>query len=358
MKRTRVLSIFMIICCLLLLPAAALPVRAEADLGLEERTSVRIAFIDSGISTKHIDSSRVLQGANYIFPESDTEDRVGHGTATAGLVLGAPDLGVTGVCQSALAVPLVVVDTYPSGSVKNGGPKALCEAIYDAVDRFDCRVINISLCTTEDSAELRAAVEYAEAHCVILVAAVGNDGEDGKTYYPAAYETVIAVGSTSGDEVALFSQSGADILAEGVDLLTASNRNGALPEVVSGTSYSCALISGVCARMLATDPKRTPEDVRKDLYSEAKDLLEPGFDKRSGWGVITSYQGELILAQKSDTPAAASTGDTTPKGWWIALAVALVGMAATMLMGTPKKCVVVADLRPATGTVPFDTFVG
>ncbi|MBO7514061.1 MAG: hypothetical protein J6T47_00335, partial [Lachnospiraceae bacterium] len=128
MKRKRLFSIFLMLYCLLLMPAAALPVRAEAepDSGhtgaAGTAAPVRIAFIDSGISTKHIDSARVLQGANYIFPESDTQDRVGHGTATAGLVLGAEDLGVTGICPDALAIPLVVVDTFPSGAVKNGGP--------------------------------------------------------------------------------------------------------------------------------------------------------------------------------------------------------------------------------------------
>ena len=300
------------LCCLLLTPAAVLPVRVEADPDhggvavsaapvmddsaqkddTEERSQVRIAFIDSGISTKHIDSSRVLEGVNYMFPESDTQDRVGHGTATAGLVLGAEEQGVTGICPDALAIPLVVVDTYPSGAVKNGGPDALCKAIYDAVDRYNCRVINISLCTTEDSAELRAAVDHAEAQGVILVAAVGNDGEDGQTYYPAAYETVIAVGSATEDMVARFSQSGADILAEGTDLLTATNRNAPAPVVVSGTSYSCALISGICARLVTADPQATPETVRKALYSHAKDLLESGYDARSGWGVISAYQDD------------------------------------------------------------------
>lgn len=344
MKRKRLFSIFLMLCCLLLMPAAALPVGAEAepDPGHAGASApVRIAFIDSGISTKHIDSSRVLQGTNYIFPESDTQDRVGHGTATAGLVLGAEDLGVTGISPDALAIPLVVVDTFPSGAVKNGGPDALCKAIYDAVDRYGCRVVNISLCTTEDSAELRAAVDHAEANGAILIAAVGNDGEDGKTYYPAAYETVVAVGSADGGAVASFSQSGADILAEGVNLLTASNRNASSPITVSGTSYSCALVSGICARMLTKDPNLTPEAVRKALFSQAEDLMEPGFDLRSGWGVISAYQGNLILAQADPVtgalPAAVKTGDTMPKGLWIALAVALIGMAGTMMAGTSQK---------------------
>ena len=250
------------------------------------KARIRIAFIDSGISTKHIGAAKVAEGRNYVFPEADTEDRIGHGTATAGLVLGAEDQGVSGVCPDAIAVPLVVVDAYPSGAVKNGGPEALCEAIYDAVDLFDCQIINISLCTTENSAELRAAADYAEAQGVVVIAAVGNDGENGQTYYPSAYETVVSVGSADGNAAAAFSQRGADLLAEGTDLLTATNKNAKTPTTVQGTSYSCALVSGVCARLLARHPKLTPVRVRSALYALAEDVLDPGFDFDSGWGLL------------------------------------------------------------------------
>ena len=258
-----------------------LPILASAADG-----PIRIAFIDSGISTKHIAPDHVEAGKNYVFPEYDTQDRIGHGTATAGLLLGAEDQGVVGVFPDAVAVPLVVVDTYPSGTVKNGGPAALCEAIYDAVDLFHCQVINISLCTPEDSEGLRAAVAYAEEKEALVVTVVGNDGETGRTYYPAAYDTVISVGASDGNDVAAFSQNGADVLTEGVGLQTATNKNGAAFASVSGTSYSCAIISGVCARILSVYPAMTPAETRQCLFGMATDILEPGFDLRSGWGIV------------------------------------------------------------------------
>lgn len=247
---------------------------------------IRIAFIDSGISTKHVDRAKVERGLNYVFPESDTEDRIGHGTATAGLVLGAADQGVSGVFPDAIAVPLVVVDAYPTGVIKNGGPDALCQAIYDAIDQFHCQIINISLCTTQNSAALRAAAAYAEEQGVLLIAAIGNDGEDGRIYYPAAYPTVLSVGSAEGDSAAVFSQRGADLLAEGVELPVPTNKNGARPTTVQGTSYSCAVVSGICARLLARHPTLTPERVREALCAFAEDILEPGFDAQSGWGIL------------------------------------------------------------------------
>jgi subtilisin family serine protease len=262
-----------------LLFALTCPVRAAEE-------PIRIAFIDSGISTRHIDPGHVAEGKNYVFPETDTQDRIGHGTAAAGMVLGAADQGVAGVFSQAVAVPLVVVDAYPSGVIENGGPAALCRAIRDAVDEFDCRIINISLSTPEDSEELRSAVAYAESRGTLIVTCAGNDGEDGPVYYPAAYPTTVSVGSAEGDHPASFSQTGADLLADGVGLTAATNKNSADPAVVSGTSYSCAIVSGVSAQLLARYPSLTPEELRQALYSLAADMLEPGYDGRSGWGYL------------------------------------------------------------------------
>jgi len=247
---------------------------------------VRIAFIDSGVSTKHIDPAHVETGKNYVFPESDTRDRIGHGTATASLVLGSEEQGVIGVFPEAVIVPLVVVDAYPSGAVNNGGLEALCRAIYDAVDEFHCGIINISLCSLEDSEALREAAAYAEERGVLIVTCTGNDGEDGPVYYPAAYPTAISVGSAEGDHPAPFSQTGADLLTDGVGLTAATNKNSTAPAVVSGTSYSCAIISGFCGRMLARYPSLTPAELRQALYSLAADMLEPGYDGLSGWGYL------------------------------------------------------------------------
>ena len=97
----------MLLSCILLLPS----VPAHAS----EPEPIRIAFLDSGISLKHLDPSRVETGENLVFPRRDAVDRIGHGTATAGIVLGSEDLGLPGLCPEAVVVPLVCYDRYPSG---------------------------------------------------------------------------------------------------------------------------------------------------------------------------------------------------------------------------------------------------
>ena len=249
---------------------------------------IRVAFIDSGISTRHIDPAHVAEGVNFVFPESDTQDRIGHGTATAGLVLGSAEQGVEGACPEAVAVPLVVLDVYPSGVKENGGTEALCRALREAVD-LGCRVINVSLSTGEDSEELREAVAYAEEKGVVIVSAVGNGGAEGAVCYPAAYDTVIAVGTADGADAANFSQNGADLLVDGRQLTVPTHRNSLRPAAVSGTSYSCALLTGFCARLLLRYPELSPAELRGVLSRMAEDILEPGFDERSGWGVLPAF---------------------------------------------------------------------
>lgn len=258
---------------------------------------IRVAFIDTGISTKYLDGDRVAQGKNYAFPERDTEDRDGHGTATAGMMLGSSRLGLEGSCPDAVAVPLVTYDYYQSGVVRNSGVSALCEAIYDAVDVFDCSVINISMGVPSESEGLRQAAEYAEKNGVVVVSAVGNDNlmYPERKYYPAVYRTVIGVGAAAGTAdapagayaAADFSQrNGVSLLAKGADVETATNRNEAKSRILNGTSYASAYVAGVCARLLVQSPSLTPAQVRALLYAEAQDICAPWVDEESGWGFV------------------------------------------------------------------------
>lgn len=272
----------MILCLALLL---ALPAAAA---------EVRVAFIDSGVSTKHLDASRVAAGENLIFPARDTDDRVGHGTATAGILLGSAELGIPALAAEAVVVPLVCYDTYPSGVAERGDAKLLADAIRRAVDNYDCRIVNISMGIAADDPDLAAAVAYAEEKGVLLVSAVGNDYENAPdtAYYPAAYDSVVGVGAYDGADVAAFSgRIGVSVVAPGVDIAAVTNRNEAKAVRRSGTSYACAYVTGILADMLAADSTLTAADARAALYAAARDVGEPGFDAASGYGLVTAAYG-------------------------------------------------------------------
>jgi len=252
---------------------------------------VRIALIDTGISCKYLDESNVIEGKNYVFPEMSTNDLIGHGTAVAGIILGSEVLGIEGVAPDAEIVPLVFYSRYVSGVPLNGGIEAICNAIYDAIDIYGCRIINISAGITADDEKLREAIAYAEEKNAIVVSAVGNSNRSSPeaVYYPAAYETVIGVGAANEkNEAAYFSQrnSSVKLLAPGTNIPTATINNGSKPVKVNGSSYAAAFATGAAALLLEENPELTAAQLREFLYNSAKDLGPEGYDIETGWGML------------------------------------------------------------------------
>ncbi len=271
-----------------------------AAYGIETDSSVRIAIIDTGLSTEALGSTQILQGKNYILEDQDTEDRMNHGTEIGSLILGKPDRELVGAYPEAILVPLVYYSMADESLVK-GDATMIAQCIYDALDVYSCRVINVSAGTLADSKELKEACAYAEQKGAVIVSAVGNDNQVApqNLYYPAAYDTVIGVGAldTSG-EVAKFSQrnSSVSLLASGEDLWVA-RASGRMTHV-DGTSYACAFVSAAAARLLSENPALRPDDVRSILSKSAEDLGDVGYDIDHGYGALDTGKA-LELAKDS-----------------------------------------------------------
>lgn len=254
-------------------------------------SGVRIALIDTGVSCKHIDGSHISAGKNYVFPDRNTDDLVGHGTAIAGIILGSEKLGIKGIAPETEIIPLVFYSRYVSGVPLNGGVDAICKAIYDAIDIYNCRIINISSGVTSDNDKLKEAIAYAEEKNTIVISSVGNANISSpkEIYYPSAYETVIGVGSADEKkEVAYFSQRNTSVklVAPGFDISTVPISNRSKPVKVSGSSYSAAFVAGAAALLLQANPELSVAQVREILYHSAEDLGADGYDTESGWGLL------------------------------------------------------------------------
>lgn len=265
---------------------------SQTAFAVETENSVRIAIIDTGISTQALGSGQIAQGKNYILPNEDTEDKINHGTAIASLIIGKSDRDLKGSYPEATLLPLVYISLDGKSLVK-GNAEMIAQIIYDAVDVFSCRVINLSGGVLIDSKELKAACEYAETKGVVIVAAVGNDFQEAplNIYFPAAYDTVIGVGALDeSGEVSGFSQrnSSVSLVTIGEDLWVA-RASGRMTHV-SGTSYASAFVSAAAARLLQVNPNLSPEDVRSILYKTATDLGEVGYDLESGYGGLNTQK--------------------------------------------------------------------
>ncbi|MDD6035059.1 MAG: S8 family serine peptidase [Lachnospiraceae bacterium] len=232
-----------------------------------EADGVKIALIDTGISTKAIEKERILPGYNYVTGSDDTEDRINHGTAVSSIIVGCESAEVKAMSDNAYLIPLVVVDKV-DGNTKVVTPDVLAKAIRDSIDIYEADIINVSLGIQNDDSALCEAVEYAAEKGIPVISAVGNGGVDGSPYYPAAYETVLAVGSCDdkGNE-SDFSQSGAEIFAPGERIMLAS-RNG-VPYGIKGTSFATGFVSAYAANLLAEEPKLTPNELYDKLIEKA-----------------------------------------------------------------------------------------
>ena len=253
--------------------------------------SVKIGVIDTGVKEKGgiLDSEKILSGKNYVFGNNNTDDEVGHGTRVASLIMGTVDGEIVSPCSESLIVPLVYYTELASSAVLNGGIEAICNAVYDAVDIYGCQIINISSGIPAGDERLEKAVDYAEEQGVLIVSACGNSGDE--VYYPAVYDTVIGVGSHNDEfEPTEFScqGSGLDMLTYGENLRVVSIKNAADYELISGTSYSAALITAHAAAALERYPHLTPSQIRYLMRVSCDDICDAGYDEKSGYGVFNA----------------------------------------------------------------------
>lgn len=235
----------------------------SGNVNKNKRPEVVIVLLDTGVSSSAVISSHLRRGYNYVTESDNTEDQINHGTAIASIILGSESAEIEPLSPNAYVVPLVIV-TKVNGKTAAASPDTLAKAIREGVDVYGADIINVSLGVQAENKALSDAINYAENMGVLVVAAVGNGGKDSNPYYPASYETVLAVGSCdkNGHE-SDFSQTGADVLAQGEDILLAS-RNGK-KYGTKGTSYATGFVSSVAANYLSENPSATTAQLRDYL---------------------------------------------------------------------------------------------
>ena len=213
--------------------------------GCHTNTKIKIAIIDTGFSTKSISEQYILEGKNYLDPQASTQDTYGHGTAVASIILD--------MTSDVLLIPLVN-SAYEDGKLIQVDNETFAQMIKDAVDEYDCDIINISAGLVLDKNCIKEACDYAYQNNVLIVDSAGNDYLINKEvkYYPASYDTVLSVGSLdSKGEISEFSQRGdwVDLYVPGEDIpiktLSGNTR------ISSGTSFSTAKVSAQAARLLS-----------------------------------------------------------------------------------------------------------
>ncbi|MBB2913543.1 subtilisin family serine protease [Streptosporangium becharense] len=312
-------------------PGAAADVREDQRWVLEMlnveqawRTSkgagVTVALVDSGVDADVAElRGRVVTGPDMgsITFDPGRPGAGRHGTAMASLIAGAGDGegGLLGTAPGAtiLSLPLIVADEPEDGSalpeedLRSRADSPLARAIRYATDH-GAKVVSMSLGAYGPHRSEREAVSYALSKGVVLVAAVGNDGdtpyalENATSFwnFPAGYSGVIGVAAVDArGKPAAFSSDNlsVQVSAPGVDVpvVLPGGEYGSS----EGTSSATALVAGIVALIKAKYPDISPHTVSRALTSTARFTPAAGYDDHVGFGVVDAAAalaraGELV----------------------------------------------------------------
>ncbi len=266
--------------------------RIDADQAWSAATGsgINVAIIDTGIDSDHPDlKDNVKGGTNFVMIRGTVdptkwEDDNGHGTHCAGIVAAVDnDIGVIGVAPGASLYAVKALNKQGSGYYSD-----IIDGIYWAVNN-GMDVISMSLSGSADVQELEDACDAAKGAGIVVVAAAGNDGSS--VDYPAAYDSVIAVGATSqSDGRASWSNYGyeLDLVAPGVSII--STYKGDTYKTLSGTSMACPHVAGTAALVLEAMSSMSPDEVQGLLEDTADDLGSGGWDVYYGHGLVDAEE--------------------------------------------------------------------
>ena len=280
--------------------------------------SIVVAVLDSGVAYENygiyqkapdLANTNFVQGWDFVNSDAHPNDDVNHGTHVCGTIAQSTHntIGVAGIAFNTTIMPIKTL------SITGGTHVQMADGFHYAADN-GAHIINYSAGGVHSTTKENAVI-YARNAGVIIIAAMGNDGDTtNDTSYPAAYnDYVIAVGATRYDETrSYYSSYGShcDIAAPGGDTRAWVDQNndgyvdGVLQQTFvsgdptdfsyyyffQGTSMATPHVSGVAALILAEHPTWTAAQVRHALLSTATDKGTSGRDDEYGWGLLDAYE--------------------------------------------------------------------
>ena len=289
-------------------------------------TTVKIAVIDMGIDTNHLefDSTYIAfsydmdthssPGRLYFETEGEEERDIPHGSVdiyhgilVSGVIFANHNRHkVAGICPNA-----GLINISCSFSGKDSCVVKMAQAIQISVLR-GAKVINNSWnCKQKPnnptvSSILEGAIDYALNNDCVIVFASGRNGED-SVQYPARYRPeILTVGAVNYQNARLSCSNYGlwlDVVAPGVDIVTTHNNNSI--DTTYGTSFSAPHVSGVAGLMFSVNPNLSGQEVRD--YIEQTVLKTNIFEVDSinvngtwnwdmGYGLLDAHRAVLKAA--------------------------------------------------------------
>ncbi|HPX44082.1 MAG TPA: S8 family serine peptidase [Bacteroidales bacterium] len=156
-----------------------------------------------------------------------------------------------------------------------------------------------------DRAFVTRAADIAASKGILVVNSAGNERNMAwkKIIAPSDGDSVLAVGAVRSDRtISSFSSAGPsadrqvkpDIVAQGVGIKVQISPN--LLHMADGTSFSCPVISGICACIMQAVPQASNMDIISALHSSSDRYFTP--DSLYGYGIPDIKKAIAILQDK------------------------------------------------------------
>lgn len=298
---------------------------ACVSAGTKKSRPVIVAVLDSGVEKNHPDlvdqfyrdSHGRIVGANFVgkgsrgAPDDNWNDDHGHGTHVAGLVAATANnnMGIAGVaaCANVKIMPVRVMNRSGRGSSLEIDRGIQWAAAHGA-DIINLSLGSNSFVSSRQASHKKALYEELSRKGVIVFAAAGNEGlingsayrsgmREGYIYsYPASYDKVIAVASTTNrNALSSFSNRGerVDIAAPGSNTL--STYPGRSYRYLSGTSMATPIAAASYALALASVRHSGSE---KLFYDDIIDLYRRSVNRSVSFTSRDVSSGGIVDAKK------------------------------------------------------------
>lgn len=238
------------------------------------RSEIGIALIDGPVSMDRPDLwSTNVERVGSNLPATCTQPSstaCTHGTLVASILAARRGSQAPAICPGCTLLIRSVFseNSKSSGEMPSAMPAELAQAILDGV-HAGARVINLSLSvvapSTRDEHRLEAALSYAAARGVIVVAATGNQGEVGGSPLSRHPWPIPVAGSDSQGRPAATSNLGPSIGRHGLrapsENITGLGPSGQI-ETFSGTSAATPFVSGAIALLWSEFPTASASAIK------------------------------------------------------------------------------------------------
>jgi len=239
----------------------------------------KIGIIDGGLSQKFRDKTSAKIHEMSFIEGLSSNMAIMHGTSI-GAILTDPNR-------------LKSVDLYSAAVVsqdKNGNDFSSPISILKALNWMvlnDVNVVNISLSGPPNKV-LESALDVATEKGLIIVAAVGNQGQNSEPQFPAAYQSVLAATAVDVDgDIYKNAVRGnhVDFSAPGVDVYI---KMADQDKYISGTSIAAPFLTAAIASSSSLIDNKDKNDVIRQFSNSATDLGPEGKDNIFGLGLLNA----------------------------------------------------------------------